>query len=534
MAITVSTITGAAKSYVEIFFRRKWLFLSPALICFSLAITFSFTVPPKYRTSTIVLVEEEKVSNPLISGLAISTSVQDRLGTIVKILLSRPILEQVISELHLDAGAASSSPQAFEDLIGSIRNNVSVQLVSRDILKVTAEDRDPVVCQKVANTITMLFIKHNLELQTREMHSGIDFLNNQKVIYEQKLRDSERALREFKEKYQHILSVKASQELSMLVGEKSESASTFLMNTEVLRYTQIKGDIVQLKLDFKDAINKKKQLLRQLETEGSYIVTEKTIDPVIRGLEQDLAEKQVELAKLQVDSTEQHPMVIRLKKEIEELKEAIKQKRSQKISTEDKLTLNPIYQNIKIELNTVDRDIESLKTRIKLNEIYLKEEGDKIKDIPKKEEELAHLQRDYSINAGIYGDLTRKLETAYITQRLELQEKGTKFRVVEPARVPLKPFKPNRQFMGLVGAGLGMIIGIGLIFFSEMSDHSFTEINQLRNFLDIPVVASISQILTTEEAEEIKARKRLWALMLFLFVLFCILGGLVKYLIYKY
>jgi len=482
-------------------------------------------------------VEEEKVSNPLISGLAISTSVQDRLETIVKILLSRPILEQVVNELHLDAGAAGSSPQAFENLIVSLRNNISVQLISRDILKVTAENRDPLVCQKVANTITMLFIKHNLELQTRETNAGIEFLNNQKVIYEQKLRDSERALREFKEKYQHILSVKATQELSMLMGDKSDSAASApapLMNTEVLRYTQIKGDIVQLKLDLKDAINKKKQLLRQLESEGNYVITEKTIDPVIRGLEQDLAEKQVGLAKLQVDSTEEHPMVIRLKKEIEELKEAIKQKRSQKISTEDKLTLNPIYQNIKLELNMVDRDIESLKTRIKLNEIYLKEEADKIKDIPKKEEELANLQRDYSINATIYADLTRKLETAYITQRLELQEKGTKFKVVEPAKVPLRPFKPNRPFMSLAGATLGMIIGIGLIFFSEMTDHSFTEINQLRNFLDIPVVASISQILTIEEAEEIRARKKLRILMLFLFVLFSFIGGLLKYLIYKY
>ena len=528
MAVTITTITGVARSYTEIFFRRKWLFVTPTLVLFSLALTFSFTIPPKYRTSTVILVEEEKISNPLISGLAVSTSVQDRLDTIVKILLSRPLLEQVTSELNLDAGI-KNDPKAEEDLINSLRYSISVELVGRDILKVTAEDGNAVTCQKIANVITSLFIKHNLDLQMRETNAGIEFLKGQKEIYEKKLQNSEQVLREFKERYQEMLSVKVSQELNKLIGPSSSN----LMNAEVLKYTEFKGDLVKLKLDLKDALNRKEQLMKQLETEGEYIVSEKIIDPVVKQLETDLANKQVELAKLEVDATEKHPLVIRLRKEIDELKETLRQKRSQKLSMGDKEILNPLYQSIKVELNKVDREIESIKTRIKLTELYLEQESESIKSIPKREEELASLQRDYNINAQIYADLTQKLETAYITQRLEFQEKGTRFRVVEPARVPLKPFKPNRKFMGFAGASLGMLIGVGLIFLAEMTDHSFTEINQLRNFLNIPVLASISQILTIEEAEEIKARRRLWLLSLFLFVIFAILGGLLKFIIFS-
>jgi polysaccharide chain length determinant protein (PEP-CTERM system associated) len=418
-----------------------------------------------------------------------------------------------------------NDPMAQEDFINSLRYSISVELMGRDILKVAAEDANPVTCQKIANTITTLFIKHNLDLQMRETNAGIEFLKSQKDIYEKKLKDSEKALREFKEKYQEMLSVKASQELNKLIGPSSSN----LMNTEVLRYTEFKGDLVKLQLDLKDALNKKEQLTKQLNSEGEYIVSERIIDPVVKQLETDRASKQVELAKLEVDATEQHPLVVRLKKEIEELKETIKQKRTQKVSTQDKEILNPLYQNMRVELAKVETEIESIKTRIKLTELYIEQESEDIKNIPKKEEELASLQRDYNINAGIYADLTQKLETAYITQRLEFQEKGTKFRVVEPARVPLKPFKPNRKFMGFAGASMGIFIGIGLIFLAEMTDHSFTEINQLRNFLNISVLASISQILTIEEAEEIRARRRLWLLSLFLFVAFAILGGLVKF-----
>ena len=527
MTVNISTITGVAKSYTEIFFRRKWLFLAPTLLLFGLAIAYSFTVPPKYRTSTIVLVEEEKISNPLISGLAVSTSVRDRLETIVKILLSRPLLEQVVSELSLDAGL--NSPEERENLINGLRDSISVELVGRDILKVSAEDSNPVTCQRVANTITSLFIKHNLELQMRETNAGIDFLKSQREIYEKKLKDSEKALREFKEKYQDILSVKASEEITKILG----SQATQLMNIQVLKYTEFKGDLVKLQLDLRDALVARDRLAKQLEEEKEYVISERVTDPIIKQLENELSGKQVDLAKLQVDATPQHPMVIRLSREIDDLKAAIKQRKEQKIHTEDKEIINPLYQNIRVEMNNLDRQIESLQTRIKLTELYLQQEAENIKNIPKREEELASLQRDYTINSTIYSDLTQKLETAYITQRLEFQEKGTKFRVVEPARVPLTPFKPNRKFMGFAGAALGMAIGIGLIFMAEMTDHSFTEINQLRNFLNIPVLASISQIITLEEAEEMKARRRLWITALVLFIIFAILGGLVKFIIFK-
>jgi len=528
MAVTISTITGVAKSYTEIFFRRKWLFLAPALLFCSLAISYSFTIPPKYRTSTIILVEEEKISNPLISGLAVSTSVRDRLETIVKILLSRPLLEQVISELSLDAGV--KTPQENEDLLNGLRQSISVELLGRDILKVSSEDANPVTCQRVANTITSLFIKHNLELQMRETNAGIDFLKSQKEIYEKKLEDSEKSLREFKEKYQDVLSVKASEEITRLLGSGS---ATPLMNAQVLKYTEFKGDLVKLQLDLRDAVGARERLKKQLLEEKEYIVSERTADPVIKQLEVDLANKQVALAKLEVDATPQHPLVIRLKKEIEELRLTVNRRKEQKVSPDEKEVINPIYQNIKVELNNLDRQIESLETRIKLTELYLQQESENIKSIPQREEELASLQRDYNINAGIYADLTSKLETAYITQRLEFQEKGTKFRVVEPARVPLTPFKPNRKFMAFAGTALGMVIGIGLIFMAEMTDHSFTEINQLRAFLNLPVLASISQIITLEEAEEMKAKRRLWIMSLVLFVVFAILGGIIRFLLYK-
>ena len=528
MTITINTITGMTKNYLEIFFRRKMLFFVPLLLVTSLTVVCSFTVPPLYKTSSIILVEEEKVSNPLISGLAVSSSVKDRLETIVKILLSRPILDQVVGELFLGQDIRPDSLE-YEAFVNSLREDISVQLLGRDILKITAQNREPVLCQKITNNITNLFIKHNLELQVRETTTGVEFLKNQREIYEKKLKDSERALREFKELYQDALSKKASEEISGLLGQGSS-----LVNVEVLRYTGYKEDVVRLNLEYKDALSRKEQLLAQLEKEKEYVVSEKFIDPAVKQLENELSEKQIELAKMEVSATAEHPLVRKLNREIGELKDLIVKKRSQNVSSAgEKESLNPLYQSIKMELSETERTIGSLKTRMALTESYLRDYAERIKLIPKKEEEMANLQRDYSINAKIYEDLTNKLETAYITQRLEMQEKGTKFRVVEPARVPLKPFKPNRQFMALLGLSFGSMLGVGLIFMSEVTDHSFTEINQLKNFLNIPVLASVSQILTIEESEEIRLRKKLWYLITFVFLVFMVVGAVISYILTK-
>ncbi|MFC1577183.1 XrtA system polysaccharide chain length determinant [Candidatus Omnitrophota bacterium] len=522
MVVSISTITGVARNYVEIFFRRKWLMIVPVLLATGIAVAYSFTIPPKYRSSAIILVEEEKVSNPLISGLAISSSVQGRLATIVKVLLSRPVLDKVIAELNLSHPGLLSTE--YEALVVTIRNSIAVHLLSMDILKVSCEHKDPVACQKIVNSVTNLFIKYNLELQMKETDAGIQFLNHQKEIYEKKLEESEKALRDFKEEFQETLSMKTSKKVSKLIG-----APAALTNITILRYTQYKEDLIDLSLRLQEVVEEKKQLEKLLEQEQEFIVSERLVDPTAARLKDELAERQVELAELEADATGAHPMVIRLKRQITELKDTIKNRRSKVYSSSDKESLNPLYQDMKIKLNQLTSEEKALRIRINLTELYVGDYAIRIKEIPKREAEMENLQRDYQINSEMYTELANRLETAFLTRRLEMQDKGTRFKIVDPARVPLKPFKPNRKFMALGGLMFGIIIGIGLIFVAEMTDHSFTEINQLRNFLNIPVLGSVSQILTIEESEEIKIRKKLGVLFLVVFVLFMVLGGIAKF-----
>ncbi len=475
-------------------------------------------MPPLYKSEAIMLIQEEKITNPFLSGLAISTTVRDRINTLVKIILSTPVLEEVIKDAGLEVKGENK-----EELIEELRHNIQVSLIGGSLLKVECINKDPVVAQRVAGSISAIFVQKNLELQMKETDTGIEFLEKQKQLYAQKLADAERALRDFKIKYQEMLSKSASEEVSKILG------TPMVMNTELLRYTKYKQNLIDLNLRLKELMARKRKIKEQLDKEPLYIVSEKTSDPILKQLESNLAQKQVELAKLEIDAKPSHPLVIRLKEEIKELKKKIDERRRLSPTGETKEVINPIYQELKTALRELDSDIESLKTKIELTQVYLEDYAKKIKMIPLWEEQLAVLERDYKINSDMYAQITKKLETAYLTRRLEIEEKGTRFRVVEPPKVPSKPFRPNRKLMAMGGGLVGLVLGMGLVFLTEMTDHSFTDVNQLRNFLDIPVVGYISQILTVQEAKELKAKRTFYLLLFFIFIFFVIVGAVIRY-----
>ena len=106
-----------------------------------------------------------------------------------------------------------------------------------------------------------------------------------------------------------------------------------------------------------------------------------------------------------------------------------------------------------------------------------------------------------------------------------------RFEIYERPRVPIQPFKPNRKAISLIGLVSGIFFGGALVFIAEATDHSFSEISQLRAAIDLPVIGSVSRILTVEEDEFNKSKKRLGLVSLLVFIIFIFLGVVAKYIL---
>lgn len=63
-----------------------------------------------------------------------------------------------------------------------------------------------------------------------------------------------------------------------------------------------------------------------------------------------------------------------------------------------------------------------------------------------------------------------------------------RYRVIEPARVPLTPFKPDRLRIGLFGIMLGLVIGGAAVVMVELMDNSFKKVEEIPEELGLPVI----------------------------------------------
>jgi uncharacterized protein involved in exopolysaccharide biosynthesis len=88
--------------------------------------------------------------------------------------------------------------------------------------------------------------------------------------------------------------------------------------------------------------------------------------------------------------------------------------------------------------------------------------------LPLREQEMAQVMRDFEVSQKNYQALLGKKLSADMATDLERRQKAERFTIVDPARTPGAPFKPNRQMLYLMGFGAALLLGIAAAFGNEM------------------------------------------------------------------
>ncbi|MBU2102944.1 MAG: hypothetical protein KKF80_06065 [Candidatus Omnitrophica bacterium] len=398
--------------YLKVIFRRKWLIVIPTVIGMLVGVLSANFLPKIYSSSTLILIEDGKVINPLFQGLAVSTSVASRLNTLREQILGWDRLNQLITKLGL--AKDSKTQEDFEKLVKDLRSSIKVRLRAHNIVNISYEGRNPQQSMDIVQTITDIFISENLSQQTREADNAINFINDQLTVYKKKLKQSEVSVME--EKLKNLLSDSTDKHPVVIQLRK--------------QIAEAKGEI----------------------DKGNYEVDAVTISggsvAELSGLKEELKKMREELTTSNLDSGK---------------------------AGENRAKL-------------------SSATNEKLYKMLLLERAEKV------------AIEDTNVNQKLYNELLQRLETAKITQSLEASKEGTRYVILDPARLPLKPVSPNKAYTLLIGLFMGLGIGIALIFSAEMLDHSFLGVDEARAFLDVPVLGAISKIVTHSDLTLQKAR----------------------------
>src|SRR2546426_9399530 len=109
---------------VELIIRRKRWLIVIFVTGMTAAVALAFLLPPEYRSSTLILVERQKVPEAYVKP-AVTLTIEDRLNTITQQMTSRRNLEKVITDFHLYQKERTTQTQ--EEIIDLMRKEVELK-----------------------------------------------------------------------------------------------------------------------------------------------------------------------------------------------------------------------------------------------------------------------------------------------------------------------------------------------------------------------------------------------------------------------
>ena len=472
------------RHYWGMILKRKYLSLAVALTVLSIFTWGSFIWPKTYEAVTIVAVEKSSLIDPLIKGVGVSSNIESALGNLKNHITSRNIIERVMKKLDLDSSA--KNPTQYEAVLNAIRNNLRIIVMQSGgrgdsgtaLFTISYTGKNPKTVRDIVNTLASEYIEENMGHRTTDAEGAFDFIKNQLLEYKTKVDESDKAIREFRERNPRMI----PQNEPTILG-KIDSLQTARMESEI-----------RLKEQLRKKENLQKQLSGEKELTIAYVTREGTPQKRLNYLNN-------QLVTLLSKYTENYPEVIKVKHQIADIERELAEGKTSKSESSDSETsaMNPIYQQLRQDMATTAADVDSLRARISELSRQQGKLDNLLGKMPKEQEEWSKLQRDKSVYLNIYNELLNKLESAKVSKDLEVTNKTGSFRIVDPAILPPLPLTPNRVTMILLGFFFGILSGIGVVLGLEYLKPTFKDESSIESLLKLPVLALIPAIQTEED-----------------------------------
>jgi polysaccharide chain length determinant protein (PEP-CTERM system associated) len=471
---------------LSIAWRRKWLIAIPFVLIASAAAIGSSYLTNKYRAETLILVVPQRVPESYVRA-TVTARIEDRLQSISQQIMSRPRLEQVIQDF--DLYPAQRRTAVMEDVIARMRREIEVVVVKGDSFRIAYVSEDPRTAMLVVERLGSLFIEENLRDREVLAEGTNQFLEAQLQDARQRLVDYEKKLSDYQREH----------------SDELPSQMNFNLQAQHNAELQIQSILDSLSADRDRRLILDRQIadasVRDPEEfaaprPGLTEVEAATLSPA-----DQLAAAQANLATLELRLKPEHPDVLRAKRIIADLERRIPADGGVAPSRTAPVTASPARtarenraRQLRDELANLNRQIAAKEDQERRLRASIGTFQGRIAAAPGRASELSELTRDYSTLQDLYKNLLQKNEDSKIAANLERRQIGEQFKVVEPARLPERPFSPNRQRINLMAAAIGLALGVGAAALLEYADTAMRSESDVIAALALPVLAIIPYV----------------------------------------
>jgi len=493
------------RDYLDVLIRRKWVVLVTILVTFTTVAVFTFSQTPQFRSTGMI--KTTPTARNVTSFQTMEDSFmksQEYISTQVKLLQSDTLLGRLITAMDLKnnelfTGAGEDDGEdgllsgffrsvgalkgmvrdmirpSFESEASLVLNEQAAEQIAMEgylrrirgalkvapikdtqLIEISIEHPSSRLAADMVNNLMDLFLQTSIDSQLATLQSAEMFLNRQIAAAKIKLEQSEKELNEFARRT-GIISLDSRLNLIMRELEEVNSALSQAVTVRIA----------------------KEALYRQAQEQGGESLPAVMNNKLMEELKKQHNELQAEYQQLSTVFKDEYPQVKKIKARMQELENNYNRE------------LQRIIDSIRLEYEAALGNEEQLKRKAEEQKQLAIELNDRAT-------QYRILEREVVTNKEVYNSLLTRSKEISAT----VGSDAGHHEIIDRARPPLSPYKPNVRRSLLLGILLGAFGGVGLAFLLEYMDNTVKNPDEFTMRHRLPVLGLIPFMDVKKTAEE--------------------------------
>jgi polysaccharide chain length determinant protein (PEP-CTERM system associated) len=489
--------------------RRKWLIILPVIAITTAVSWVVYRLPDVYESVTLIVVKPSTLPNSVVPTVT-EDSLTRQLTSITQVVTSRSSLEPLVLKYNLYA-AQRRRGEPMEVIIATMHDDIKVEVnTSRNDItngfNIKYRGVDPRTTQAITAELASKYIDEQTKNTVNSTASARQFIDQQVLQAKEQVDAIDKQRLAFMQSNLGNLPTEAESLVSQLNGLREQQKARM-------------SELGRLQ-DRRSALSTQLTLVKKQSEQTRDDLAENTTDPKTTlawaELTKRKADLQAELQQMLTTLRPKHPDVLAKQAQIEgittemdkmigEWKEKIKQKQ-EKLANRPDLSVAGLIEEVKL----VEGEIKRQQKLLDDNEKQIGEILVRMNNIPGAEVALGAIERDYQTKKAAYDQLLIQQQKIALGAEAATQQQGEGIEVIDPANLPSKPVAPKRLMLSALGLGFGLGLGLLLTGIFEVPRLLTIQTSEdARHYTGLPVLVSVPELRTPQEARTIPRRRRL-------------------------